>query len=74
MPEEPKNQPNAIKLSRATVRKINKLATGPLLGPVSGNIPDRPSTGELTSGIAPLGGMMGVHARIARALGDEAKT
>jgi hypothetical protein len=70
MTNENNDPVDAVKLSRANVRKINKLATGPLMGSVE-VAPKRASTGELVSRMAPLGALLGVRARIARALEGE---
>jgi hypothetical protein len=68
MSHDPQEPNDVQKLSRANIRKINKLATGPLMGPVPVPPPKRATTGELVSRMAPLGAMLGVRARIARAL------
>lgn len=56
-----------VKLSRSTLRKINKVATGPLLGGVT-PAPRKATTAMLVSRVAPLGNILAVRARMAQAL------
>ncbi|MDB5100650.1 MAG: hypothetical protein JWM80_5071 [Cyanobacteria bacterium RYN_339] len=72
MPKPKDGEQDSLKLSKATVRKINKVATGPLLGPVAGKEAQRPAKGELATKVAPLGSMVDVQARLKAAQGGEA--
>jgi hypothetical protein len=51
-----------LKLSKATVKKINKVATGPLLGPVEGKVPA--SNGKPVTTVAPLGTFQSIQERL----------
>ena len=51
-----------LKLSKATVKKINKVATGPLLGPVEGKVPA--AQGKPVTTVAPLGTIQSVQERL----------
>ena len=55
------------KLSKANMRKLQRVATGPLLGGVEGQVPKKVHTGELAARVAPLGSILTVRARLGRA-------
>jgi hypothetical protein len=53
---------DSLKVSKATVRKINKVATGPLLGPVEGKVPA--SNGQPVTKVATLGTYQSIQQRL----------
>lgn len=58
-------QPNdQLKLSRAVARRIKKVATGPLLGPIEPGA--KPPVADVAATPAPLGTIQSVRARIAQ--------
>jgi hypothetical protein len=61
MPEE---QPEKLKLSKATLKKINKAMTGPLLGGIDAGPPMKARTTDLAARVAPLGSILAVRARM----------
>ncbi len=66
MPKPSSKQPDSLKLTRADARKVKKVATGPLLGPIPGDS----ATGPLASVAATpslLGSIQQVRARLAAA-------
>jgi hypothetical protein len=60
---------DSLKLSKATVKKINKVATGPLFNPVAGKDSQKPATEVST--VARLGTIQDVQARMQAALDTE---
>ena len=68
MSDETNNNDDAPKLSKANMRKLNRVATGPLLGGIEAQVaPKKVSTGELAARVAPLGSILSVRARMAKA-------
>lgn len=57
-----------LKLSRAVARRIKKVATGPLLGPITPGVPAAPVKVQTT--VARLGHFKDVQARIQAAQTD----
>lgn len=68
-PDQPPTEgSDDLKLSKSTLRKVKKLATGPLLGPIPPLPPKRINTGELAAKVAPLGSILTVRARLGQSL------
>lgn len=57
-----KGSTDQLKLSRAVAKRIKKVATGPLLGPIEPAA--RPADTEVAATPAPLGTIQDVRARI----------
>ena len=60
-----KQPTDQLKLSRAVAKRIKKVATGPLLGPIEPGAPRPAAEGPATP--APLGTIQDVRARIQQA-------
>lgn len=60
---------DSLKLSKAIIKKVNKVATGPLLGPIEGKVPA--SSGPPVTAIAPLGSYQALQQRMQAALDAE---
>lgn len=69
MPNTPEPRKLPSGLSKADARKAKKIATGPLMGPVSGeSSPEAQGAGATAP--APLGTFQSVKARLAKAQSD----
>lgn len=51
-------------VSRAVLRKVNRVATGPLFGGIPAAPVRKVSTAELSARVSPLGSLLGVRARL----------
>lgn len=72
MPNTPEPRKLPSGLSKADARKAKKIATGPLMGPVSGQSPTETQEAE-PAAPAPLGTFQNVKARIAKAQAEHSE-
>lgn len=73
MPDTPDKRKLPAGLTRSDARKAKKIATGPLLGPLTGEQTPE-AHGSEKAAPAPLGNILSVKSRIQKALDPDAET
>jgi len=62
-------QPDTLKLSRSDARKVKKVATGPLLGPINPSPEVVAPAPEVATSIQTIGSVQAIHERIEQVMG-----